>query len=95
MRGGNLADNGFIHFVAGLSPHARGKQAEFIADGSDEGPIPACAGETPLPLKPGRALPAYPRMRGGNPENQLGRHEGRGLSPHARGKRAGPNEWTV
>ncbi len=86
MRGGNDAAASSTRGDWGLSPHARGKRDAGFAHACCHGPIPACAGETPLRWWRQRWGRAYPRMRGGN--LLFGNHSMRpvGLSPHARGK---------
>ena len=53
------------------------------------GPIPACTGETQRCRRTSPLMRAYPRMHGGNSTAILIISFAAGLSPHARGKRAG------
>ncbi len=87
MRGGNKHLRLVPGPDQGLSPHARGKHNPLGVLRQDEGPIPACAGETYCHARLTAFFRAYPRMRGGN-DKAFNRFLGvMGLSPHARGKR--------
>ncbi len=86
MRGGNRLSVPAKRIKSGLSPHARGKRRQAIKISHGLGPIPACAGETPMRSGKPQTPRAYPRMRGGNCHHYGRRVTRRGLSPHARGK---------
>ena len=86
MRGGNRHQRLCVRWHSGLSPHARGKQTVVTNQLVEEGPIPACAGETCGAFGGIRKARAYPRMRGGNSWASTRARYCAGLSPHARGK---------
>ena len=77
-------------FSQGLSPLARGNQCRVLAAGKRAGPIPARAGEPVHCLLRLFLQGAYPRSRGGTPDASAKVRRVRGLSPLARGNRAGP-----
>ena len=73
----------------GLSPLARGNQGNRHNLGRRYGPIPARAGE-PLDPRLGQSqCRAYPRSRGGTIDEAMPFPVAKGLSPLARGNRAG------
>ena len=84
--GGNRIGPHFAHFGIGLSPRGRGKPG--IAGKIDvfPGSIPAWAGETPAVTVTVVGAKVYPRVGGGNPDNQIPQVGRAGLSPRGRGK---------
>ena len=66
MRGENESETVLETFLAGSSPHARGKQAKHVYLTAGQGLIPACAGKTPIPTRVRCTGSAHPRMRGEN-----------------------------
>ncbi len=75
--------------AGGLSPQARGEQTFTTTLEIAEGPIPAGAGGTSRSVCGGRLARAYPRRRGGNLSIETLHLLAQGLSPQARGERAG------
>ena len=72
----------------GLSPRVRGNRAVVAHAITDEGSIPACAGE-PLTLpNPATLPPVYPRVCGGTRLAPPETSRGAGLSPRVRGNHA-------
>ena len=74
---------------AGLSPLARGNQSSASWSGLIRGPIPARAGQPHSPLQLRRWHRAYPRSRGATHQRDEVIDSIMGLSPLARGNRAG------
>ncbi len=89
MRGGTPFSSKVSANETGLSPHARGNLAYAGDWGSPRGSIPACAGEPAVAGLAAGSLGVYPRMRGGTGTLQDTEIDIKGLSPHARGNRAG------
>ncbi len=85
-RGGTISQVAASTMVLGLSPRARGNRRSGRCEAFRRGPIPASAGEPPCPACPAWA---YPRERGGTWVIEKERPGRRGLSPRARGNRAG------
>ncbi len=92
---GKLHNHDQIRHERGLSPHARGKRLRSVRRPNPRGPIPACAGETSRAISIVSLMWAYPRMRGGNLRERGIKTSARGLSPHARGKRANQSRKVV
>ena len=77
----------------GLSPRMRGNHERCPPYGSHEGPIPAYAGQPPLPGRPAAAPGAYPRVCGATRfEDRFDRHR-QGLSPRMRGNLMPSSVW--
>ena len=85
-RGGNRKIDVLDLCKMGLSPRTRGKLFSFALVTWLPEPIPANAGETVLKLDQQETAGAYPRERGGNPEDEVARLQREGLSPRTRGK---------
>ena len=74
----------------GLSPRARGNRTKSSARRSNQGSIPACAGEPDILDNYKDKPPVYPRVRGGTISTTLTAGCFQGLSPRARG-----NQWLI
>ena len=73
--------------TAGLSPRVRGKPDDQQTLATEQGSIPACAGEARW-VRPGAAVDAvYPRVCGGSAFSEAIDSDPPGLSPRVRGKR--------
>ena len=70
---------------AGLSPRVRGNRVGAGGLGTEEGSIPACAGEPSLSLGRLLVVAVYPRVCGGTASNPRPRPLRQGLSPRVRG----------
>ena len=88
MRGENAVCGRNLPCGVGSSPHARGKHPGSQRALPAVGLIPACAGKTWKKYYTGDAATAHPRMRGENNDTSRAEMQGRGSSPHARGKLA-------
>ena len=71
----------------GLSPLTRGNQPRNNPDGTQQGPIPAHAGEPAGSMISIRTSRAYPRSRGGTSGWAFYKYKDMGLSPLTRGNR--------
>ena len=82
--------------ILGLSPRARGNQAQVDAAVALAGSIPACTGEPTSMVSLFNACRVYPRVHGGTQIFDLSTAGDRGLSPRARGNRLhmGPNDMS-
>ena len=76
-----------IDLDAGLSPRVRGNRQAIFEMVSDEGSIPACAGEPRTRTTTSRAGGVYPRVCGGTTCPVRASISVRGLSPRVRGNR--------
>ena len=84
--GGNMRTSYHWKDCKGLSPHGRGKLGRLVFWSTNQGSIPARAGET-YPAHDVFAPPrVYPRTGGGNMVIHIGGCPIWGLSPHGRGK---------
>ena len=92
MRGENGTRPAIRRPARGSPPHARGKQALFVADDFAVRITPACAGKTPMKGPYDAHEPDHPRMRGENRLRWLNRRRFPGSPPHARGKR---DDWKL
>ena len=72
---------------SGSSPHARGTPSAGQLHDGELGIIPACAGNTSLPLLARLRLGDHPRMRGEHTRQVNLWQRNMGSSPHARGTR--------
>ena len=72
--------------AVGSSPRVRGKPMYKWRAHCNAGLIPARAGKTPLPCRPGCSPPAHPRACGENSGCSLYRYTPFGSSPRVRGK---------
>jgi len=91
-RGGTVPVKRLTRSNGGLSPLARGNHEESTERGRYGGPIPARAGEPRLSHTGQRHHRAYPRSRGGTAIRYSVPVKKWGLSPLARGNRAGPSK---
>ena len=88
MRGENHDILRMADAMAGTSPRARGKRADFREDIEQFRNIPACAGKTTYFSGPWQKNTEHPRVRGENDECARCAIGYSGTSPRARGKRA-------
>ena len=87
--GGGTLESPFVDSPsAGLSPRGRGNQRSGCRAGSNEGSIPAWAGEPFTNVETGSAIAVYPRVGGGTAFLSLLSTFLDGLSPRGRG-----NHW--
>ena len=77
---------------SGSSPRARGARVARPPADQHRGIIPACAGSTRRPSRPGRRGRDHPRVRGEHTVNDISRALMRGSSPRARGARVRPDQ---
>ena len=87
--GGNV--DGAISYQTqqGPSPRVRGKLQTGLIRASEEGSIPACAGETPSEPPSTRPMTVHPRVCGGNRNCSIASRSLSGPSPRVRGKPEG------
>ncbi len=99
MRGEHEAKPDAMRVNAGSSPHARGTPAGHAHDLQAGRIIPACAGNTGLPIGLGSKHWDHPRMRGEHQTAGSAGCPGWGSSPHARGTpgqvSAGPRDGGI
>ena len=91
-RGATFPAAGKMRPIRGLSPLARGNHWRQGGRGRAEGPIPARAGQPKTCAASWTRARAYPRSRGATTQHTSGQYGDKGLSPLARGNRAG---WSV
>ena len=84
--GGNVGAGLLGQGTKGLSPRVRGKLPALPRYSTDQGSIPACAGETLYRLGRRSDRRVYPRVCGGNLPLSHGAGIPVGLSPRVRGK---------
>ena len=84
--GGNTQTLSCWTMPAGLSPRGRGKLILVVATARPGRSIPAWAGETLGSCRPNPCFGVYPRVGGGNRENDGYQLVAGGLSPRGRGK---------
>ena len=83
--GGTKASLTSVASTRGLSPRVRGNRSNELGGGTQDGSIPACAGEPPRPGRTSCAAAVYPRVCGGTCHSAPLRRYGGGLSPRVRG----------
>ena len=87
--GGTSFGKRLLAGAQGLSPRVRGNQRARKCRRSQEGSIPACAGE-PTPIRPQtESRRVYPRVCGGTTYDETYNKIRTGLSPRVRGNRKG------
>ncbi len=84
-RGGTSDQRQSLTGRRGLSPRARGNPVPCARTVAIAGPIPASAGEPESLPQSDRPMRAYPRERGGTPDQCTFSEGAAGLSPRARG----------
>ena len=87
--GGNRGHRRPGHYPGGLSPRGRGKPFQAMLLPTDQGSIPAWAGETPTGGAADYFCTVYPRVGGGNLDGRMPMLDAIGLSPRGRGKQFG------
>ena len=85
IRGEHLRRRPFGAVEAGSSPHTRGAQPLFLAEGGDRRIIPAYAGSTTSVVPSVYAATDHPRIRGEHTQHACVEFPGHGSSPHTRG----------
>ncbi len=93
--GGNFSCGVLPLAFGGLSPLVRGKRRKWRRGLSDNGSIPACAGETSTALPAQMWTRVYPRLCGGNIDAYFAGKTLLGLSPLVRGKLPGLDFWIM
>ncbi len=71
--------------ASGLSPRVRGNLEHKVGSISDDGSIPACAGEPSMACSRSRSARVYPRVCGGTAVRPATSTRYKGLSPRVRG----------